>query len=51
MNHAPFIWASYAIGTIVLVWGAVAPLVRKKAVSKNIKLFNQAREQSSDTDA
>ena len=46
MNHAPFIWGSYAIATIVLLWSAVAPLISKKAVVKNIRTFNQAKEQS-----
>ena len=51
MNHAPFIWASYAISTVVLLWGAVAPLISKRAAIKNIRTFNRAREQSRDTDA
>ncbi len=45
MNHAPFIWASYAISTIVLLWIAVAPLISKQAALKNIRKFNLAREQ------
>ncbi len=51
MNHAPFIWASYAIATFVLLWTAVAPLISKKTVIKNIRIFNQAREQDRDTDS
>ncbi len=49
MNHAPFIWGSYAITTIVLLWSAVTPLISKKAVIKNIRAFNQAKEQNRDT--
>ena len=45
MNHAPFIWASYAISTLVLLWIAVAPLISKRAALKNIRKFNLAREQ------
>ena len=51
MNHAPFIWASYAISALVLLWIAVAPLISKKAVIKNIRTFNLAKEQSRDPDA
>ncbi len=51
MNHAPFIWASYAISTLVLLWSAVAPLISKKAVIKNIRTFNLAKERNRDPDA
>ena len=51
MNHAPFIWGSYAIATIVLLWTAVAPLISKKAAFKNIRTFNQAKEQSRDANS
>jgi len=51
MNHAPFIWGSYAIATFVLLWGALAPLISKKTVIKNIRTFNLAREQSRDADS
>ncbi len=50
MNHAPFIWASYAISVLVLLWSALAPLVSKKAVIRNIRTFNLAQEQSHDAD-
>ncbi len=48
MNHAPFIWASYAIATFVLLWAAVAPLISKKTAIKNIRTFNQAKELNRD---
>ncbi len=51
MNHAPFIWASYTISILVLLWSAVAPLISKKAVIKNIRTFNLAKEQNRDPDA
>ena len=51
MNHAPFIWGSYAIAAIVLLWGAVAPLISKKTIINDIRTFNQAREQTRDTDS
>ncbi len=46
MNHAPFIWGSYVISAIVLLWAALAPLVSKRTIIKNIRTFNQVREQS-----
>ncbi len=51
MNHAPFIWASYVTSAIVLLWAAVTPLLGKKAVIRNIRIFNRAQEQNRDTDS
>ena len=48
MSHTPFIWAAYSIGTIVLLWTALAPLVRKKAVTRDIKRLIQLEERSND---
>jgi len=30
MSHTPFIWAAYSIGTVVLLWCALAPLIHKR---------------------
>lgn len=49
MNHAPFIWAAYSIGAVVLFWCAVAPLVRKKSVTRDIRRLIQIEERSRDT--
>ena len=49
MNHAPFIWASYVVGTIVLLWCAVAPLVRKKSAYRDIRRLIQLEERSGDS--
>jgi heme exporter protein CcmD len=49
MSHAPFIWAAYAVGTIVLLWCAVAPLARKKSAIKDIRRLIQLEERSSDS--
>jgi len=51
MSHAPFIWASYAIGTIVLLWCAVAPLARKKTVTRDIRKLIQLEELDRDAHA
>jgi len=51
MSHTPFIWATYSIGAVVLLWCALAPLSRKKAVIRDIRRLNQLEERSGDTDA
>ncbi len=51
MNHAPFIWASYAISAVVLLWVAVAPLISKKTVIKNIRTYNRAKDKIRDADS
>lgn len=47
MDHTPFIFGAYAIGAVVLIWCAVAPLVRKKAVFRDIRRIRQIKERSS----
>ena len=42
MSYTPFIVASYAIATIVLTWVAVAPVLKKRALLKQLKA-RQAR--------
>ena len=49
MNHAPFIWAAYAIGTVVLIWCAVAPLVRRKTITADIRRLIQQEELDRDS--
>ena len=51
MSHTPFILAAYSIGTVVLLWCALAPLSRKKAVIRDIRRLNQLEERNRDTDA
>ena len=46
MDHTPFIFGAYAIGTVVLVWCAVAPVVRKNSVFKDIRRIKQIKERS-----
>ena len=49
MNHTPFIWAAYTIGTIVLLWCALAPLARKKNAVRDIRRLIQLEERSGDS--
>lgn len=48
MSHMPFIWAAYAVGTIVLLWCALAPLARKRNALRAIRRLIQIEERSSD---
>ena len=42
MSHTPFILAAYLIGTAILLWAAIAPVVKKRALLKQLK-FRQSR--------
>jgi heme exporter protein CcmD len=50
MSHFPFILAAYSIGTVVLLWCALAPLMRKKAAIRDIRRLIQIEESSRDSD-
>jgi heme exporter protein CcmD len=51
MSHTPFIVAAYAIGAIVLLWCAVAPLVKKRAVMRDVRRLIQIEERSRDSNS
>ena len=46
MSHTPYIFGAYAIGTVILLWCALAPLFKKKAVFKDIRRIIQVEERS-----
>jgi len=46
MDHWPFIWSSYAVSAVILLWTAFAPLVRQRTALRNIRLLEK---QSSDS--
>ena len=50
MSHAPYIWAAYSIGAIVLLWCAVAPLLRRKFLARNIRRLIHIEEGFLDSD-
>ena len=50
MSHLPFIWAAYSIGTVVLLWCALAPLARKKSAIRDIRRLIHIEETARDTD-
>ncbi len=49
MSHTPFIWGAYSIGAVVLLWCAVAPLIRKKSITRDIRRLIQIEERSRDS--
>jgi heme exporter protein CcmD len=49
MSHAPFIWAAYSIGVVVLLWCAVAPLVKRRSITRDIRRLIQIEERSVDS--
>jgi heme exporter protein CcmD len=51
MSHTPFIWGSYAIGTVVLLWCALAPLARKRNAIRDIRRLMQLEERAGDSDS
>lgn len=49
MDHTPFIAGAYGIGVIVLLWAAIAPLVKKKSVIRDIRRLIQVEDRSVDS--
>ncbi len=46
MDHTPFIAGAYGIGVVVLLWTALAPLVRKKNVMRDIRRLIEIEERN-----
>jgi len=51
MSHIPFILAAYFIAAVVLFWCAMAPLVRKKSIARDIRRLTQIEDIPRDSDA
>jgi heme exporter protein CcmD len=51
MSHTPFIIGAYTVGTIVLLWCAVAPLLRKRTAVQDIRRLMQTEERQRDSDS
>jgi heme exporter protein CcmD len=49
MNHAPFIWSAYSIAGVVLLWCALAPLLRKRTAIRHIVTLVKIEERQGDT--
>ena len=37
MSHTPFILAAYLISTVVLFWAAIAPVLKKRSLLRQLK--------------
>jgi len=48
MNHAPFIWSSYIISALILLWTALAPLLKQRTALRNIRMLEQHRSETGD---
>ncbi len=48
MDHTPFIVGAYGIGTVILLWTALSPLLRKKKITQDIRRLAQIEERSGD---
>jgi heme exporter protein CcmD len=46
MSHTPFILAAYLIGAVVLFWAAIAPVISKRSLLRQLK-NRQARMEKS----
>lgn len=51
MDHTPFIAGAYGIGVVVLLWTAISPILKKKAIARDIRRLIQIEERSGDTNA
>ena len=42
MNHTTFVLAAYLVGTVILLWAALAPVINKRNLLRQLKA-RQAR--------
>jgi heme exporter protein CcmD len=42
-EHADFIWLSYGLGAVILLWTALSPLLKKRRAMANIKLIQNRK--------
>ena len=48
MDHAPFIWSSYIASAVILLWAAVAPLLKQRGAIRDIRLLEKKQSQAGD---
>jgi heme exporter protein CcmD len=46
MSHTPFIIGAYAISTLVMLWTALAPIVNKRGLLKQLKIRQSRMDRS-----
>jgi heme exporter protein CcmD len=49
MNHAVFIWSAYGATAVILLWTAIAPVLKQKQAMNLISLL-ASRERNNDSD-
>jgi heme exporter protein CcmD len=47
MSYTPFIVSAYAIGTVILTWVALAPVVNKRTLLRQLRARQARMERSS----
>jgi len=50
MDHWPFIWSSYAVSAVILLWTALSPLLRQRTALRNIRLLEKQMSESGEKD-
>ena len=46
MSHAPFIWSSYVISAVILLWTALAPLLKQRSAMRDIRRLERSRPET-----
>lgn len=44
MSHTPFILASYLIATVIMLWAALAPVINRRGLLKQLKIRQSRME-------
>jgi len=50
MEHWPFIWSSYAVSAVILIWTALAPLLRQRSALRDIRMLQQQNSRTGGRD-
>ena len=45
MDHAPFIWSSYGLTAVILLWTAIMPLIRQSSALRKMRLLEKRKPQ------
>jgi heme exporter protein CcmD len=46
MSHTPFILAAYLISAVILFWAAIAPVIKKRSLLRQLKARQTRMEKS-----
>lgn len=45
MDHAPFIWSSYGLTAVILLWTAIMPLFKQKSALRKMRQLEKRQSQ------